>query len=138
MTARQRLVRGIATAVISVAIVTGIAIGDDEHFPFGPFRMYSTRNEPNGTVNVVKLVIETPDGDVSSLPVRRLGLRPAEVNGQITRFADDSLLARYLARSYRRFGGEVAELRVVRGIYQFRGGRPVSYREIVLGSWRDA
>jgi hypothetical protein len=126
-----------AAAAVLLLLAAGTVWGDDEHFPFGPFRMYSTRNDPNGTVNVVKIRARTVTGEIVSLRPRTLGLRPAEVNGQITRHVDDSVLAAKLARAYRAFDREppLAKLWLLHGFHQLRDGRAVDYWEEVRGTW---
>jgi class 3 adenylate cyclase len=137
LTRSQRTVRMGATAAVLLLLAAGTMWGDDEHFPFGPFRMYSTRNDPNGTVNVVKIRARTATGEVVSLSTRTFGLRPAEVNGQITRHADDSVLAAELARAYESFEREppLEKLWLLHGFHQLRNSRPVDYWEEVLGTW---
>ena len=36
--------------VVLGLLLAGTVWGDDDAFPFGPFRMYSTRNDPNAPV----------------------------------------------------------------------------------------
>jgi hypothetical protein len=132
--------RLIATAVVMAALLAGSAWGDDEHFPFGPFRMYSTRNDPNGTVKDVALQGTTSEGEEISLPPRVFGLRPAEVDGLINRFADDSKLAAYLAEAYEDLNRRprLDRLEVIRGVYQLRESRPVRYYEKTFGVWSQS
>ena len=126
-----------AIAVVMAALLAGSAWGDDEHFPFGPFRMYSTRNDPNGTVKDVALRGTTSRGEEISLPTSAFGLRPAEVDGLINRFADDSKLAAYLADAYEDLNRRprLDRLEVIRGVYRLKDSRPVRYYEKTVGVW---
>ena len=137
MSSYGRRLRALATGALVVALLVGTAVGDDDHFPFGPMRMYSTRNDPNGTISVVVLRAVTVTGERIDLPMMDLGLRRSEVDGLINHFEDDSLLARYLALSYENFDQEppLRKLRVVRGFYQLEDGRPGRYWEETLGTW---
>ncbi len=119
------------------ALLAGTAWGDDEHFPFGPFRMYSTRNDPNGTVMDVRLRGTTSRGEEISLRTGAFGLRPAEVDGLINRFADDSKLAAYLAEAYEDLNRRphLDRLEVIRRIYRLKESRPAAYHEKTYGVW---
>lgn len=133
----RRGLRLTATAVVMAALLAGTAWGDDEHFPFGPFRMYSTRNDPNGTVMDVRLRATTSRGEEISLRTGAFGLRPAEVDGLINRFDDDSKLAAYLAEAYEDLNRRprLDRLEVIRGIYRLKDSRPVRYHEKTYGAW---
>lgn len=137
MSRRGRGLRVLATGALLTSLLIGTAFGDDDHFPFGPMRMYSTRNDPNATISVVELHAVTVTGERIDLPMMDLGLRRSEVDGLINHFEDDSLLARYLAEAYEDFDQEppLRELRVVRGFYQLEEGRPGRYWEETLGTW---
>jgi hypothetical protein len=126
-----------AAAIIMAALLAGTAWGDDEHFPFGPFRMYSTRNEPNGTISVVKLRGTTLKGEEISLRPSTFGLRHAEVDGLLLRFVDDSRLAAHLVEAYDNLdrSPRLKELKILRGFYQLDEGRPVGYFEKAFGVW---
>lgn len=136
---RQRVARLAVALGVLVALAVGSLWGDDEHFPFGPFRMYSVRNDPNGTVLVTSVRGTSIDGDELRIPFSDLGIRRAELDGQLTRFfADDSRLAGHVVESYENMGSRppVAELRIIRTIHQLEAGRVVSSSERTLGVWR--
>ena len=138
LTTTGRRVRAGISALVLILLLVGTFWGEDDNFPFGPYRMYSTRNEPNGTINAVKLRGINEFGEEFDIPTKTLGLRPAEINGQITRFEDDSLLASHLAESYHRFNPDkppLVQLEVIHTIYEFEGGKPVSSSELVRGTW---
>jgi hypothetical protein len=133
----RRGARLTATAVVIAALLAGTAWGDDEHFPFGPFRMYSIRNDPNGTVMDVRLRGTTSRGEEISLRAGTFGLRPAEVDGLLNRFADNSKLAAYLAEAYENLNRRprLERLRIIRGFYRLNESRPVRYYEKTFGVW---
>lgn len=122
-----------------LALAAGTIWGDDHHYPFGPFRMYSTRNDPNGTVSVVRLRATTVNNEEITLHSKAFGLRPAEIDGLLISFDDDSQLAAYLAEAYGNVGGgpPLSELRIGRDLIQLERGRAVGYSEHVLGVWRS-
>jgi hypothetical protein len=127
---------------VAVAVLLALAIGtfwgDDEHFPFGPFRMYSIRNDPNGTINLTSVLGTSIDGRELRIPLGSFGLRRAELDGQVWRFADGSRLAGRLVEAYENQGSRppLRELVITRTFFQLRNGRPVSSFERTLGSWR--
>ena len=47
LSTRGRAVRVAATAVAALLLLLGTVWGQDDDFPFGPFRMYSTAPEPD-------------------------------------------------------------------------------------------
>jgi hypothetical protein len=132
-----RIARLTAAAIVMAALLAGTAWGDDEHFPFGPFRMYSTRNDPNGTISVVKLRGTTMQGEEISLHASTFGLRHAEVDGLLLRFVDDSRLAAHLVEAYDNLdrSPRLKELKILRGFHQLDEGRPVGYFEKTFGVW---
>src|SRR4051794_24234517 len=80
-----RLARLLATAVVLALILAGTLWGDDDEFPFGPFRMYSTRADPNEPVVSTRTVGVTAQGDEVRLSGGEVGLRRAEFEGQLDR-----------------------------------------------------
>lgn len=122
---------------LAIALIAGTALGDDAHFPFGPMRMYSTRNDPNGTLSVVLIRAETLEGSNIGVSFVDLGLRRAEVDGLINRFENDSLLARYLMQAYRDFMQRplLQELSIIRQFYKLSDGEPVDSWEETMGRW---
>ena len=139
MTATGRRIRGAAVLVVAVALLAGTVWGDDDHFPFGPFRMYSTTNTLDDMVNTVKLEGVDASGATLEIRTQDLGLRPAEVNGQVARFRRDPSLLRHLAASYARANPDeprLVSLTLKYGLWQLSGGEPVSYSEEDIATWR--
>ena len=139
LTGRGRIVRMSATLMAAALLLAGAVWGDDDHFPFGPFRMYSTANKPSGTVKVVRFEGVTEQGKTITISTASFGLRPAEVDGQRARFRADPGLLRHLVTAYEKFNPDeplLVELRLLSGEHQLRNWRPVSYREETLAEWR--
>ncbi|MEA2434365.1 MAG: hypothetical protein QOG54_1822 [Actinomycetota bacterium] len=139
LSSKGRRIRLMATALVGIALLLGAAFGNDDNFPFGPFRMYSTTNDLDGTVNAVRFYAVDSEGRELTPRSQDFGLRPAEVNGQVARFrADPDLLGR-LAEAYVKAHPDAAPLRELTlgyGIWTLEGGRPVAYREEKLVTWR--
>jgi hypothetical protein len=94
---RRRLV---ATLITLALLLAGTAWGDDDEFPFGPFRMYSTRNDPNAPVISTRTVGLTAAGEEVRLSGGQVGLRRAEFEGQVRRIADHPELLGLLADAF--------------------------------------
>ena len=135
---RQKTARLAVALAVLAALALGTAWGDDDNFPFGPFRMYSVRNDPNGTVKETRIRGTSIDGRELRIPFRAFGLRRPEVDRQLWWFADDDRLAEIMVQSYENSGSRPAlsELRIIREVHQLRGGRPVGSFEMTLGVWR--
>jgi hypothetical protein len=140
LTRPGRRARVVATVVVLVLLLAGTIWGQDDHFPLGPFRMYSISNRSDGRVTSLQLQGRLGDGPREEIGFADFGLRRAEVQGQVARFylgEWDRLLA-HLAESYRRFhprGPELRELHLVYEVHSLRGGRPVDYNQRTLASW---
>jgi hypothetical protein len=95
-----RRVRLAATAVVLALLLGGTLWGNDSDFPFGPFRMYSTRADPDRPVVSTSVVGMTADGDQIRLSGGEVGLRRAEFEGQLPRLLEEPQLLGLLAESY--------------------------------------
>ena len=127
------------TVLVLAALLAGTAWGDDDHFPFGPFRMYSTTNELDGTVNAIHFRATNAAGERLEPRSQDFGMRPAEINGQVSRFRSDPSLMEHLATAYSRLHPDappLVEIELRYGLHQLRDGRPVSYSEESLATWR--
>lgn len=140
LSAAGRRARVAITVLLAAATLAGTAVGQDDDFPFGPFRMYSTRDDPNGTVVSTRVEAVSRDGRVLVVDERSTGLKRAEVEGQVQRFRADPALLAQLAVAHRRLRPQeppFAEVRVVEQRYQLRDSRPTgTSTERVVASWR--
>jgi hypothetical protein len=96
----SRRVRLAVTAVVLAVVMTGTVWGDDSDFPFGPFRMYSTRADPNAPVVSTRVVGLTESGQEIRLSGGEVGLRRAEFEGQLPRMRQHPELLGLLAETY--------------------------------------
>ncbi|WP_233496160.1 hypothetical protein [Geodermatophilus sp. TF02-6] len=121
-----RRIRLAATAVVLALLLAGTVWGNDAEFPFGPFRMYSTRADPDGPVVSTSVVGVSADGAVVPLSGGEVGLRRAEFEGQLPRLVEQPELLTLLARSYAAHHPDaepLVEVRVVQRRYQLHDGR---------------
>jgi hypothetical protein len=134
-----RRVRLALTALVAVLAVAGTLYGQDDHFPFAPFRMFSTRTAPDGPVRVVELRGRTQGTPVeATLSMASFGLRRAELEGQLGRLRSPSMLGE-LVRAREALRADlprVEQLRLVEVEYLLAGGRRVGRRETTVAEWR--
>lgn len=95
-----RRARLAAVGIVLVLLAGGSLWGDDDEFPFGPFRMYSTRADPNTPVISTRVVGLTAAGEEVRLSGGEVGLRRAEFEGQLDRIAEQPELLGLLAESF--------------------------------------
>ncbi|RFU21802.1 hypothetical protein [Geodermatophilus marinus] len=121
-----RRVRMAATALVLALLLAGTVWGTDSDFPFGPFRMYSTRADPNAPVVSTRVVGVTDSGAEVRLSGGEVGLRRAEFEGQLPRLVERPELLTLLAESYAEHhpgAEELVEVRIVQRRYELAGGR---------------
>jgi hypothetical protein len=140
LTAAGRRARIAVTLLLAVLTLAGTAVGQDDDFPFGPFRMYSTRDDPNGTVVSTRVEAVDTGGRLQVVDERSTGLKRAEVEGQVRRFRAEPELLGALSRAHDRLQPAeppYAEVRVVERVYQLRDSRPTGQEsERIVATWR--
>jgi len=89
------------TAVVFGLVTVGAFVGSDDHFPFGPFRMYATSSQATGEVAVVALQMKTEGSDWTLVRPSpgTVGMNVAEFEGQLPRFESDPDLLAAVAAS---------------------------------------
>jgi hypothetical protein len=121
-----RIARLVAALAVLAVVLAGTVWGDDDAFPFGPFRMYSTRADPNAAVVSTRVVGLTTAGEEVRLSGGQVGLRRAEFEGQLPRIATHPELLGLLADSYaaKNPGAEpLVEVQVVQRHFELSGGQ---------------
>jgi hypothetical protein len=121
-----RAARLAASAVVLALLLGGTLFGDDSEFPFGPFRMYSTRADPDQPVVSTSVVGVTADGDELRMSGGETGLRRAEFEGQLPRLVEQPELLGLLADTYAEAHPDAEELvavRIVQRRYELQDGR---------------
>lgn len=136
--ARRRL---IATILVIGALVGGTFWGDDDNWPFGPFRMYSIRNRLEGRVRTAHLELMLSDGSriKEEIDAGDFALRRAEIEGQMERFGRDPSLLRHLSFTYEMLhpgSPEVVGIRLYYEVSSLEAGRPAGLvTEITMAEW---
>lgn len=130
---RRRLA---AAAVVLALLLAGTVWGDDDEFPFGPFRMYSTRADPNAAVTSTRTVGLTEAGAEVRLSGGEVGLRRAEFEGQLPRIQEHPELLGLLADAFAEADPSAPELvsvQVVQRRFELvEGRRTGEYTDRVL------
>lgn len=142
LTSRGRRWRLTASAVAGVLLLLGTAVGSDDDFPFGPFRMYATADSRSGEVVSTSIEVRTADGAFHTAPLtpESTGLRRAEVEGQLARLIADPGLLRLLAVAHHRRQPTAPAwtgVRVVQTRYRLHDGAPVGARRVVVAQWTE-
>jgi hypothetical protein len=122
----SRWARLTVVAVVLALTLGGTVWGDDSEFPFGPFRMYSTRNDPNAPVISTRVVGLTEAGEEVRLSGGQVGMRRAEFEGQYPRLKEEPELLGLLADAYadRNPGAEpLLEVQVVHRRFELVDGQ---------------
>jgi hypothetical protein len=122
-----RWVRTLVTVVGFALLVTGTWLGQDDHFPFGPFRMYAHSAKDDGVVRSARLEGVNATGERFKLTDASTGLRRAEIEGQIPRFRQDGDRLEAVAEAYHARHPDAPELVLVEILqrrYQLRDGEP--------------
>lgn len=132
-----RLVAGIVTGLL---LCWGTFWGDDDNFPFGPFRMYSTKQQLDGEVRATEVRGLTEQGVWIPIPFDDFGLRRADVEGQLGKLAEppEEVLAA-LAVAYDRLGRgeeEIVALRLLERTIDVEDGVPAGEEVEIVATWR--
>ena len=139
LTDAGRRARLAATVVVAGLLLLGTLAGQDDAFPFGPFRMYATRDAPDGMVVSTRVEAVDSTGRVLVVPDTATGLRRAEIEGQVGRFRQDPSLLAALSRAHDRLHPQEPsydEVRVVERRYLLRDSRPTGAQtEQVVATW---
>lgn len=137
---RAGLVTRLALATLALLLLLyGTFFGSDSDFPFGPFRMYATRNAPDGTVSSLRLEAVTAQSALIAVSAGAVGLRRAELEGSLPRMKDEpelmaDIVARYAENNPDK--PELVELRVVVRVHQLEGGaRTGVYADDIQAVW---
>ncbi|MFK3983674.1 hypothetical protein ACI2K4_25245 [Micromonospora sp. NPDC050397] len=127
LTARGRLVRVVVTLVGSGLLLAGTLVGSDDHFPFGPFRMYATTDRLDAPVAEALVLAGDAAGGRLVLTERETGIRRAEIEGQLSRFTADPARLRLVVDAYHRRNPDRPPLTTVSIVIRRHGmtdGRP--------------
>jgi hypothetical protein len=139
LTPRGRIGRLGATLVAAVLLLAGTLFGQDDHFPFGPFRMYSTSSGANADAPDTRVEATDTTGATILLNEHNSGVRRAEIEGQLDRYSRDPSVLREVADAYASRNPDapgVVEVRVVIRWHEIRDGSPTGQlRDEIIAHW---
>ena len=134
-----RLARVAVTMVAAVLLLLGTFWGQDDDFPFGPFRMYSTAPDPNADAPDTRVEGVDTAGRTVVLTEANSGLRRAEIEGQQQAYVDNPARLRQVAAAYTDKSPGAPPLRTVRIVIRWAGiehSRPTgTSRDEVIATW---
>lgn len=139
LTAAGKRVRVAVLAVAAALLLAGTVWGTDDAFPFGPFRMYATADDPDGRVLSTRLVAVTEDGREVAVTEDDIGLRRAEYEGQLSSLVERPAVLAQLAEARAKRHPDrprFVEVRIVQRTYELVDGAPTSESERVVAVWR--
>jgi hypothetical protein len=91
----------VAVAAVGLALLVGGTLwGQDDDFPFGPFRMYSTAPDPNADAPDTRIEGVDTTGRTVELTETNSGLRRAEIEGQQQEYVSDPVRLKQVALAY--------------------------------------
>ena len=137
LSGRGRTARVVATVVAGALLLAGTVWGQDDDFPFGPFRMYSTAPGPDDDAPDTRVEGVDASGRTVVLTEANSGLRRAEIEGQQQAYVRDPGRLAQVARAYADKSPGAAPLREVRIVIRWAGiedSRPTgtSYDQVVV------
>jgi hypothetical protein len=137
-----RRVRLAATLLVAGVLLAGTLWGQDDAFPFGPFRMYATTDRPDAPVRDTRLQGVDTAGNRITLTESDTGIRRAEIEGQLDQIRADpgrlgAVAAAYAGRHPR--APRLVEVSVVVRWHELSGGRPTGhFHDQTLATWRTS
>lgn len=135
---RSRLVRLGVTIAMGVAVLAGTLWGQDDHFPVGPFRMYSIANKVDGRVATVTFSAKSEAGSIVEMRPELFGLRPAEIEGHLPELIAHPARLEDLVLAYERVhddGERIVKLQLIEEARILEAGKPVASERRVLAEW---
>jgi hypothetical protein len=136
---RARRVLSGVTVLVTAFLLWGTFWGTDDHFPFGPFRMYANASATNGVVRSARVEAVDETGHRFKLSDASTGLRRAEIEGQMPRFREDGDRLEAVADAFHARHPDAPELVLVEILqrrYHLVDGEPSGeVTEVQVAAW---
>ena len=127
------------TALAALLLLLGTFWGQDDDFPFGPFRMYATAPDPNADAPDTRVEGVDTTGRTIVLTEANSGLRRAEIEGQQGAYVADPGRLSQVAAAYAERSPGAAPLSTVRIVIRWEGiehSRPTgTSRDEIIATW---
>jgi hypothetical protein len=134
--------RVLLAVVLTGLFLTGTAVGQDDWWPFSPWRMFANATPPSGSVISLRIEVQAdpdPAWQVAPLTPTTVGLNRAEVEGRIPQMTAKPEMLGTLAKSHARLRPKDPAwrgVRVVRNEVLLTDGVPNGgVRDTVLAEW---
>ncbi|GII89738.1 hypothetical protein Ssi03_77280 [Sphaerisporangium siamense] len=133
--------RLIATGAAGAVLAYGTIAGTDDLFPLGPMVQYAFSVPPDGEIRSLELQADTTAGTRIQIPIEPgyVGVRRAEIEGQLTRYRREPSLLGKLADSHARLrptAPRLTRLSLVTKVIELKDRRPAATRYVEEVSWR--
>jgi hypothetical protein len=132
--------RVVVTLLGAALLLCGTVAGSDDDFPFGPFRMFAGVNAPNEDAPDPRVEGVTATGATIALGQDATGVRRAEIEAKLDRYAAEPRLLREIAEAYHDRNPDapaVVEVRLIMRWHEIRGSRPTGHhRDQTVAAWR--
>ncbi|GAB1691866.1 hypothetical protein [Krasilnikovia sp. M28-CT-15] len=139
LTSAGRRVRLACTLAVVLLVLAGTFWGQDDDFPFGPFRMYSTAPGPDDAARDTRVEGQDTTGRTIVLTEANTGIRRAEIEGQQQAYMADPARMSRIATAYLQHTPGAAPLRRVQIVVRWHGvrdSRPTgTYRDEIIANW---
>ena len=132
---RSRVSRLAAAGAVLALLTTGTLVGSDHDFPFGPFRMYATRDDPNGAIVQAVVLARTADGRTVDVTDTAGAPRRSELEGRLSTFEADPALFDPLGPAYVDATAGVVSVSLIRREFRLADGRRSATVDIPLATW---
>lgn len=133
-------VRLVVTLLAGGLLIAGTLWGEDDHFPFGPFKMYASAVDPDAPTEDTRLEATDAAGTIVVLTPANTGIRRAEIEGQLGAVRTGPELLQVAVDAYHRRNPEappLQEVRVVIRWHEIRDFEPTGvWEEEVVATWR--
>jgi hypothetical protein len=133
LTTRGRWIRVAITLTAAGLLLAGTVWGDDDHFPFGPFRMYASAVDPDAPAEDTRVEATDASGAIVIITPQNTGIRRAEFEGQLGSFKEEPTRLRVVVDAYQRRNPDAPVLREVRIVVRWHEVRDFE----VTGVWED-
>jgi hypothetical protein len=130
---RSRWIRLAVTAVGAALLIAGSLWGEDDHFPFGPFKMYASAVDPDAPAEDTRMEGIDGSGAVVLITPENTGIRRAEFEGQLGRFRQEPALLATVADAYASRNPAAPPLRELRIVVRWHEVRDFE----VTGEWTE-
>lgn len=137
---RGLVVRLVVTLLAGGLLLAGTFWGEDDHFPFGPFKMYAGAADPDAATIDTRVEATDVHGDTVLLTERNTGIRRAEIEGQLDRFGESPDLLAAVGDAYADRNPDAPPLRDIRIVirwHEVRDFQPTgAWDEEVVAQWQ--